>query len=148
MAPIADVDAGPPQDFARAFGDALSQFLQDRGIKQSDAARQLGLEEKKGKARLNTYCHDSPNGKRRKPDAEILYLVCVKLGFSFEYRGYKISAATLNGKGRRLEKKAEQLTFRFDRQFGLTDEKGAVRVSVKRPPGRIELSLSLKARSS
>jgi hypothetical protein len=142
------VDADSRQDFARAFGDALNQFLEHRGIRQSDAAKLLGLEN--GKARLNTYCHDSRKGKRPKPNAEILYLACAKLpGFSFDYKGYRISAATLNGQGaKRSEKTTEQLTLNFDRQFNLTEQAGSVRVTVKRPPGRIELSVSLDATAS
>jgi len=148
---MADIAAPDPQhDFARAFGDALNQFLHARGIRKIDAARLFGLEDKNGnpkKARLSTYCHDSPTGKRPKPDAEILYLACTKLpGFYFDYRGYRISAATLNGhRAKRRQKPTEQLTLHFDRQFSLTEEAGNVRVKVKRPPGRIELSVSLDA---
>lgn len=144
------------QDFARTFGNALRQFLEAKGIRQIDAARLLGLKDKHGKpnkARLNTYCHDSRSGKRPKPNAEILYLACTKLlGFYFDFNGYRISAATLNGnRARPSEKPPEQLTLRFNRQFNLTDKKGSVTeegaftVRVKRPPGRIELSVSLKA---
>jgi hypothetical protein len=150
---VAIVDADPQKDFARAFGDALYGFLTQKGIKQNDAAKLFGLEDKHGKpnkARLNTYCHDSPSGKRPRPDAEILYLACTKLpGFYFDYKGHRISAATLNGHGaRRSGEPAEQLTLNFDRQFNLTDEQGTVTVRVKRPPGRIEVSLSLKAKVS
>src|SRR6267142_3875458 len=112
------------QDFARAFGNALSRFLEESGITQSDAAKELGLGEE-GKARLNTYCHDSPKGIRPKPNAEILYLLCVKLGFGFEYKGYKISAASLNGRSAKTtERPAEQLLIAFNGQFDLTDQSG------------------------
>ena len=131
-------------DFARAFGDALSGFLAGNGITQSDAANRLGLD-KAGKARISTYCHDSPKGTRPRPSAEILYLACAELGFSFEYNGYKITAAALNGRSKAAEKPAEQLSLPFYGQFDLTDERGFVSVTVKRPPGRIEVSLSLKA---
>lgn len=134
-------------DFARAFGDALDQFLRRKGLNQSDAAKALGLGDE-GKARLNTYCHDSPKGIRRKPNAEMLYLLCVNLGFAFEYKGFKISAATLNGNGRKSpERPAEQLLIQFDGQFNLTDQTGTVAITVKRPPGRIEVGLSLKGAS-
>jgi len=143
---IGDVADSP--DFARAFGDALCLFLQERRITQAEAARRLGLAKEKGKARLNTYCHDSRKGKRAKPDAEILYLVCAELGFAFEYKGYKISAATLNGNGAKpKEKPVEQLQIEFDGQFNLTDQTGIVSINVKRPPGRIEVALSLKGAS-
>lgn len=139
--------AADTEDFARAFGDALDQFLRRKGLNQSDAAKVLGLGDE-GKARLNTYCHDSPRGIRRKPNAEMLYLLCVNLGFAFEYKGYKITAATLNGSARKsIEKPAEQLHIEFDGQFNLTDQTGTVAISVKRPPGRIEVGLSLKGAS-
>lgn len=131
-------------DFAHAFGTALQKFLQEEGVTQSDAAGRLGLS-KAGRARINTYCHGSSKGTRPNPSAEILYLVCTKLGFTFEYNGYKISAATVNGHAKSAEKTAEQLPLALDRQFDLTDQKGAVSVTVKQPPGRVEVSLSLKA---
>lgn len=139
-------------DFARAFGDALAEFLRRNEMTQTEAARQLGLESKKGKARLNTYCHDSRKGHRTKPDAEILYLLCTKLGFNFEYRGYTISAATLNGNGSKpiakpTAKPTEQLLIQFGGQFNLTDQKRSVAISVRRPPGRIEVALSLEGTS-
>jgi hypothetical protein len=100
--------------------------------------------DKGGKSRINTYCHDSPKGKRPKPSAEVLYLACAILDFSFEYKGYRISAATLNGGPKTAAKESEQLPLGFDGQFDLTDDKGTVSVRVKQPPGRIEVSLSLK----
>lgn len=130
-------------DFARAFGDALFGFLEANGISQTEAADRLGLA-KGGKSRINTYCHDSPKGKRPKPSAEVLYRACSVLGFSFDYKGYRISAATLNGRAKTEVKELEQLPLVFAGQFDLTDDKGTVSVSVKRPPGRIEVSLSLK----
>lgn len=136
-----DTTIGSP-NFARAFGDALAKFLKKEGIPQIEAAKQLGL----GKARLNTYCHDNPKGRRPEPSAEVLYLVCAELGFEFDYSGYKISAATLNGHGVKPDvKRPEQLEFKFDRRFDLTDQKGTVSVRIKRPPGRVEVSVSLKA---
>jgi transcriptional regulator with XRE-family HTH domain len=135
-------------DFARAFGDALYAFLLANGMTQADAARKLGLPEGKGKARLSTYCHDSTKGRRAKPDAEILYRVCVNLGFSFEYEGYQISAAVLNGSsGSIAEKKPEQLQIEFEGQINLTDQTGAVSVKIKRPPRRIDVTISPKEAS-
>jgi transcriptional regulator with XRE-family HTH domain len=137
-------DSADSQDFAHAFGDALSRFLQEKEKSQSDAAKELGLG-KQGKARLNAYCHDSPKGTRPKPNAEILYLLCAKLGFDFEYKGFRISAATLNGSGvKPTEKPVDQLLIEFDGQFNLTDKAGTVSIDVKRPPGRIEVALSLR----
>jgi len=135
-------------DFARTFGDALYAFLLANGMTQADAARKLGLPEGKGKARLSTYCHDSTKGRRAKPDAEILYRVCANLGFSFEYEGYKISAAVLNGNsGSVAAKQTEQLQIEFEGQINLTDQTGAVSVKIKRPPRRIEVTISPKEAS-
>jgi transcriptional regulator with XRE-family HTH domain len=132
-------------DFARAFGDAFSAFLLANGMTQTDAARKLGLPEGKGKARLSTYCHDSTKGRRAKPDAEILYRVCANLGFSFEYEGYKISAAVLkSNSGSVVKKQTEQLQIEFEGQINLTDQSGAVSVKIKRPPRRIEVTISPK----
>jgi hypothetical protein len=112
-------------------------------MQQVDVAKLLGIT----KARLNTYCHDSRKGKRRKPNGEILYLACTKLfGFYLDFGGQRISASTFTGDGtKQREKFAKQLTFKFDRQFNLTGDAGAVTVKVKRPPGRIEFAVSLKA---
>jgi transcriptional regulator with XRE-family HTH domain len=137
-------DNGSSNDFARAFGDALADFLKAQKMSQSEAARRLGL----GKARINTYCHDSPKGKRRCPDAEVLYRTCVEFGFEFEFRGHRISAQTLNAAGTRSSaRKPQQLELEFDRQFNLTKERGTVSVSIKRPNGRVEISLTLVAAS-
>lgn len=146
--------ANSSQDFARAFGDALSQFLARNHISQSEAARRLGIEtseegKRKGGARISSYCRDSKQGKRTKPNAEILYLVCTKFpGFSFVYKDYRISAETLNGSGAKPSEPAEQLPLEFERQFNLTGKQGTVAVKVKRPPGRIEVSLSLEVKAS
>jgi hypothetical protein len=148
-------NAEPPKDFAHAFGDALSTYLDSTGIGQSAAARLLGIEaseegRRKGGSRIYSYCRDSKDGKRTKPNAEILFLACTKLpGFSFIYNGHRINAETLNGNGSKPSKQAaEQLTLGFERQFNLTNGQGKVEVKVSRPPGRIEVCLSLKATAS
>lgn len=134
-------------DFARAFGDALVRFLRERDLSQSDASKRLGLG-RSGKARLNTYCHDSPKGRRPKPAAEVLYLVCTELGFEFEYKGYRITAAALNGsRPEPVEKVPEQLMLQFSGQFNLTDQKGTVSVKFNRPPGRVKMSIHLEQAS-
>jgi len=147
-------NSDPPKDFAHAFGDALNDFLQNTQMGQSEAARLLGIEagegeKRKGGARINSYCRDSKDGKRTKPNAEILFLACTKLpGFSFIYNGHRINAETLNGNGSKpSEQPAKQLTFTFERQFNLTSRQGTVEVKVKRPPGRIELSVSVNAKA-
>lgn len=136
------------QDFARAFGDALFKFLQEKGLTHTEVSNLLKLGER-GNARLYSYFHDSRKGTRPVPAAEILYLVCTELGFEFEYKGYRITAGSLNGNGTRpvVEKPAEQLPLEFNAQFNLTDNKGTVDVSFKRPPGRVEFSVRLKAAS-
>lgn len=131
-------------EFARVFGNSLAKFLAEKQISQSKAAQILGI----GRAKLNTYCHDSPRGVRCKPDAEFLYQVCVKLGFQFDYNGFKISASTFDGElVKQIDSPAEQLLLAFERQFNLTDEAGSVTVSFRRPAGRVEMSVSLRAAS-
>src|SRR5580704_12455550 len=79
-------------DFARAFGDHLKKFLDDRGIKYSLAAKSLGVTN----ATLSTYWTDDANGKRRKPRAELLFRACIKLeDFVFDYNGYRVTAEAL-----------------------------------------------------
>ena len=137
----------PSNDFSTAFGNALQQFIDEQGLSQSDVADRIGLSSKSGRARINTYCHVPPNGKRPKPSAEILYLLCTKLGFAFEYHGYKITAASLNGRGavKRTDDQEKQLPLPLERQFNLTEEFGTVSVAVKKPSNKVEVSLSLKA---
>jgi transcriptional regulator with XRE-family HTH domain len=79
--------AGPsiPNDFARALGDKLGEFLRKNRMKQSEAAKLAGLD----RERLNTYCHDSRRGTRPTPDAEVLHRLCANLGFELEYNGYR-----------------------------------------------------------
>lgn len=133
------------QDFARAFGDALFKFLEEKGWTHTEVSNRLKLGER-GNARLSSYFHDSQKGTRPAPAAEILYLVCTELGFEFEYKGYRITAGSLNGAGSKpVEKPAEQLKIEFSGQFNLTDNKGTVAVSLKRPPGRAAVSIELKA---
>jgi transcriptional regulator with XRE-family HTH domain len=116
------------EEFARAFGDALARFLHERGLRQSDVAKQLGLG-RRGEARLSTYCRDSRKGKRANPNAEVLYRLCTELRFEFEYKGYKITAATLNGHHPQpAETAPEQLRLEFSGQFDLTRKKGTASV--------------------
>lgn len=133
------------KEFAQAFGQAFDKFLKKKDMDQTEAAVMMGWG-RSGKARVSNYCHALPGGMRRTPEADVLYLACVKLGFEFEYNGYRISAATLNGHGvKPATKQPEQLELEYDGQFDLTDQKGTVSVSFKRPPGRVEVSVSLKA---
>jgi hypothetical protein len=130
------------QDFARAFADALWQYLEGR-MGQSEAAKLLGL----NRSRLNSYFHDLPDGTRKEPKASVLYLACTKFPrFYFDFGGYRMRAVKLGEKHR--EKPTGQLAFSFRRQFELADDAGNVNVRVKKPSGRIELSVSLDAKAS
>lgn len=136
--------SGDSEEFARAFGEALDKFLGDQHLTQTEAAKRLGYGEM-GKARLSTYCR---KGKRANPKAEVLYQLCTELGFEFEYKGYKITAASLNGHRPRVpEKVPEQLLLQFSGQIDLTDQKRkrTASVTVNRAPGRINLSVYLEA---
>jgi len=137
--------AQPSSKFARVFGEELSRFLDTKRLSLAEAARQIGLGPE-GKARISAYCHESPEGKRPKPNAELLYLLCSKLGFGFEYQGYKVTAEAMNG-GRPTPpvEPIEQLRIAFDGQLNLTSQEGRFSIDVKRPPGRIELSLVVKS---
>jgi hypothetical protein len=140
---------GNAKSFAHAFGDALEAYLKYKEINHSQAAKRLGLDRKQGISRLGTYCHDSPNGERRTPSAEFLYLICSTFpDFEFEYNGLKISALTTNGsRPATTQNPAEQLFLPFDRQFYLTNNAGTVSVRVRRPAGQLEVSISLLAAS-
>jgi transcriptional regulator with XRE-family HTH domain len=140
-------DGGSELAFARAFGNALRNFLNVTGMTQVDVAKTLGLKDKSGqpsKARVNQYLSESPP----LPRANVLFLACTQLqGFKFEYEGRQLSAAMTR---RRVATPGEQLTFRFNRQFNLTDkngaiiERGAFAMKVKRPSGGVEVSLFVR----
>lgn len=124
------------EGFAARFGDALLEHLERQGKTQAEAAKQTGLQ----KARVSSYCR---KGKRRVPSAEALYRLCAQLGLEFEFGGCKISAIDASSHG--LSPIEEQLRLPFERQFELTDGAGSVSVNIRKPPGRVEVSLSLKA---
>lgn len=127
------------EDFRLAFRRALLDFLADKGLTQAEAARHIGI----SKQRFNGYCREK---KPAHPEAEVLYFLCAKWGFSFEYRGYTISAATLEGVPVPAPASVpQQMAIDFERQFKLTNQAGEISVTVKRPSGRIELSLSIDA---
>ena len=132
------------QDFANRFREALGKFLTDHGDSRYRAAAAIGL----SRSRLNTYFTKNPKTNRpRIPSSEVLYLLCSELGFVFEYNGFRISAETLAGV-KVTHPSEKQLSFEFERQFYLTNDQGALSVSIKRPAGRIELSVSLNAESA
>lgn len=130
-------------NFARSFGDSLRSFLDSNQISYAEAARRLEM----GRATLNTYFNDDKNGKRKKARVELLYLACVRLGFHFEYNGYRIGAESLSHP-EVLPAPSEQLDLKFDRQFNLTQDDGRLSVSfTRRQPGRLELTVALEAAS-
>ena len=130
----------PSERFARALGEALRTFLDERGISVTEAANRVGM----NKQTLSTYWTDNAKGKRPIAGSDVLFAVCGELGFEFEYEGYKIAARSTKGLRKELAK-MEQLRLPFSREFELVDQRGIVTVSVKRPPGRVEFSVSLKA---
>jgi hypothetical protein len=73
--------------------------------------------------------------------------VCAKLGFTFEYGGYQITAATLErtaASEHALQQETEQLQKAFDGQINLTDQTGTVSITIKRPSGRAEVAFDLR----
>jgi transcriptional regulator with XRE-family HTH domain len=131
------------EDFARAFGDALKAYLDDMGISYVDAATRLGVT----KQALSTYWNDDVKGKRKKPRAELLFRACVDLNFTFQYRGYRVTAETLAKPIKKGSAASEQLRLDFSRQFNLTEDKGHVSVSLRRHPDSVQVSFLLKAAS-
>jgi transcriptional regulator with XRE-family HTH domain len=129
--------------FARIFGDALKAHLDNHGIEYAAAAPRLGVT----KSALSTYWSEDANGKRRKPRAALLFKACSEFAFTFEYNGFRISAATLEKRNRRDISKSEQLLLDYQRQFKLTEDDGNVSVRLKRGQGRVDFSVSLKAAS-
>jgi transcriptional regulator with XRE-family HTH domain len=127
--------------FTAAFGDSLRAFLVSKGIDFSEAARRLGVE----RETLYTYWK-SVNGKRRSPRVELLFRACIEFEFEFEYNGYRVSATSLANTRKPPGKPLpQQIPFNFEREFNLTESDGNVLVHLKREPGRVELSVSLKA---
>ena len=125
------------EDFRLAFRNAVREFLAEKRLSQAKVARGIGIT----KQRFNSYCREK---KPAHPEAEVLYFLCAKWGFSFEYRGYIVSAATLEGVPVPAPASIEQqIPIDFEGQFKLTDQNGALSVTVKRPSGRLEVSLSL-----
>ena len=128
-----------PVDFPSLFGDALAKFLAENGITEAEAARRMDI----GRATLNTYTRVSG---RCLPNAEVLAKACTALGFQLEYDGKKIVATKEEAELPALPKQ-DQLGLPFDEEFDLSDGERTISVSLRRPPGRIEVSLSLKAAS-
>ena len=123
-------------EFADLFGEALEAFLKTHGMSESDAAGEMLM----SRGTLNTYT-SGVNGTRRRPPAELLAKACIVLGFEFEYEGHLIIARK---KGKRaVVEDRQQLHLEFTRQIDLA-QNGAITVGLRKPPGRIELSFSLK----
>jgi transcriptional regulator with XRE-family HTH domain len=150
---MADVNNdGSDSAFARAFGNALREFVRETGMTQVDVAKRLGLKKKNGqpsKERVNQYLSASPPV----PGANILFLACTKLrGFKFEYDGRQLNAKM--ARKTIVPPPPEQTAFRFNRQFNLTDksgvvtEKGEFAMKVKRPSGGIEVALFVRGKKA
>jgi hypothetical protein len=122
--------------FSDKLGLALANFLKVNGISEAEASRRFGIE----RGTLNTYT-SGVKGERRKMPAEVLAKACL-LGFELEFEGHLI-VATKDGQRLRVEDK--QLHLEFSRELDLTGNGGTVAVGLKRPPGRVELTVSLKA---
>jgi hypothetical protein len=97
------------------------------------------------KQTLSSYWSDNADGKVNKARAQLLFLACVELGLVFEYEGRTVSAAPQAVLNEHNEVESVQLRLPFLRQFDFTEQQGTVSVSVKRPPGRVELSVFVKA---
>ena len=132
----------PKQAFAKAIGDAIRQFLDEHGMSQAEIAERWGVESRQ---KFSSYLLDQGTGHRVPIPAYLFYLACTQLhGFHFDHKGYRISAKPIKGKG---EKAASlQSTFEFGKDFELMDKAGTLTVKVKRPPEKIELSVSVDAR--
>ena len=135
------MDLHPP-DFARSFGNALQRFLEEKRIRQVEASKRMSIET----AALNTYLHDNRKGKRAKANAEVLAEACVQLGFTFEYKGHVISASPIESASLAPNNSSEQLSFNYENQFSLIEERGSLSVRIhRRPNGRVEVDVYLKA---
>lgn len=138
-----DVDA--KQAFAKALGDAIREFLEHEGIQKVDVAEDFGVASKQ---LFHHYLNDRKNGTRVPTPAYVFYLACTRLGFRFDYEGYRISARRIKGESEQAAKPSGQYTLNFDRTFELSDRTGTLKVTVKRPPERLELLVSVDAKAS
>jgi len=129
------IDNMPADDFTNFFGDAFEAFLKTKGMSEADVATLMHM----SRGTINTYTA-GVKGERRRPPAEFLAKACI-LGFEFEYEGHIIVARK---KGKRVSVEEKQLHLQFTRQIDLA-QNGAITVGLKKPPGKIELSFSIKA---
>ena len=128
--------------FTENFSQALADFLKDQGMSEAAASRGMEME----RATLNTYTKGAPGKdgeKRRKcrPTAELLARACI-LGFAFEFEGHVIVALK---DGQRIAAEERQLHLEFTREFDLANNGETVAQGLKKAPGRVELTVSLKA---
>ena len=93
------VNTDSQQQFARAFGKALQQFLAGK-MTQGEAAQILEISD----SGLSSYFNDATTGKqkgrRTEASAQVMFLACTKLGFYFDYGGYRIRAFKLGERRR------------------------------------------------
>jgi hypothetical protein len=125
--------------FSDTLANALNAFFRTKGMSEAQAATRMEMKP----ATLNTYTTGAKDKgkerKRRRPPAELLARACL-LGFEFEFQGYVIGARK---EGQPASTEEKQLHLQFTRQIDLA-ENGAITVGLKRPPGKIELSVSLR----
>jgi hypothetical protein len=139
---IDDVPEGD-NSFSDKLGSALSNFIKNKGLSEEQASGALGLS---GRGTLNTYTHgakrkNSEQARRRKIPAEVLAKACLN-GFEFEFEGHVIVATK---DGQRVPTEERQLHLEFTRELDLASNGGTVALGLKKPPGKIELTVSLKA---
>src|ERR1700737_1407105 len=106
--------------FARALGDALRRFLDENGIKVTEAAARLGM----NKQTLSSYWTDNAKGQRNNARAELLFLAWLELGFVFEYEGRSVRAVRPSRVKKNAEARRRQLILPFMRTFELADQNG------------------------
>jgi hypothetical protein len=135
LSTIIDEMAEGDPTFSDKLGVALSNFFKLHDITEAKASRSFGMP----RATLNTYTA-GVNGGRKKVPAEVLVKACL-LGFEFEFDGYLI-VATKDGQRVRAEEK--QLHLEFTREVDLGENGRTVAVGLKKPPGRIALTVSLR----
>jgi hypothetical protein len=123
--------------FGKALGEALGKFLEHKGIKKAHIAQDFGI----AKQLFGHYLKNNP-------PAYVLFLACVRLGFKFDYEGFRISGRQIRMEGDQVTPTSGQYTLNFDRTFELSDNTGRLKVTVKRPPERLELLVSVDAKAS
>ena len=142
-------DKKADQRLFRAFGERLRAFVDGR-ISPTEAADKIGVT-KQSLSRYLKVKKMEIDGKTvvvySEAGLRLIFGAFTKLGIVFEYEGYRIRAEKLDGTPV-PPAESQQGEFKFNRKFNLPEDKGEVRVDFNRPPGRVKLSVSLKAKAS